>query len=208
MAAAAKPKLGRPPASDSTKTRERILAAARDAFAELGYGEATNRHLAAKAGITTGALYHYYDSKPELYRAVVAEAQRVISERFTCAMNSSPRFLDQLEAVLEAAHELNREDPSLARFYQGVRLEVVRYDELRQVMVGAVRVTPDVVVMLAESAAATGAVYPEALPLLRPLLRTIFVGLVDAVSEDDNTHRQAVDGVKLLLEGRLIKPSA
>ena len=52
------------------ETRRRILDVARQSFAELGYGGTTNRHIATKAGITTGALYHYFDSKLDLYLAV------------------------------------------------------------------------------------------------------------------------------------------
>lgn len=205
VAASAKPRLGRPPASDSARTRERILVAARQAFAERGYGEATNRHLAVKAGITTGALYHYYDSKPELFRAVYVDTQRVIYERFDEALASSTTFVGQFEAVLEAAHQLNRHDPSLAQFHRSVRLEVPRYDELRQAMRDSMSTNPDVSVTLAETAARTGEVDQSMIPTLRAVLRLIFVGLVDAVSDDIAVHRRAVDGVKLLIEGRLIR---
>ena len=40
-----KPRLGRPPDTDSADTRRRILDIARLAFAQRGYGAATNRNL-------------------------------------------------------------------------------------------------------------------------------------------------------------------
>jgi hypothetical protein len=32
------------------------------------------------------------------------------------------------------------------------------------------------------------------------------IGLVDAVSDDQRLHAEAVDGIKRLLEGKLIRP--
>jgi AcrR family transcriptional regulator len=58
---------GRPPATDSADTKRAILDAARRLFAERGYGAVTNKDVATAAGITTGALYHYVESKLDLY---------------------------------------------------------------------------------------------------------------------------------------------
>ena len=46
-------RLGRPPASDSADTKQRILAVARSSFGELGWEKTTNKDIAAKAGITS-----------------------------------------------------------------------------------------------------------------------------------------------------------
>ena len=75
-------RLGRPPSSSSVETRARIIDVAREAFAESGYGVTTNKMLATKAGITTGALYHYFDSKVDIYKAVYDEVQDFVFERF------------------------------------------------------------------------------------------------------------------------------
>ena len=52
-------------------TRERILAAAREVFAERGYDGASVRQIAARAGLTDPALYYYFDSKEALHRALL-----------------------------------------------------------------------------------------------------------------------------------------
>ncbi|MER6947963.1 TetR family transcriptional regulator [Nonomuraea sp. NPDC000554] len=48
-------------------TEARILAAARETFARLGYERTTIRAVAASAGVNAGLVMHYYGSKEELF---------------------------------------------------------------------------------------------------------------------------------------------
>jgi AcrR family transcriptional regulator len=52
-------------------TRDRILAAAVDLFAELSFDGATTRAIAARAGVTQPLLNYHYRSKDELWREAV-----------------------------------------------------------------------------------------------------------------------------------------
>jgi AcrR family transcriptional regulator len=58
----------RPGASD---TRERILAAARAAFGELGFEAATIRGMAARAGVDPALVHHYFGTKQQLFVAAM-----------------------------------------------------------------------------------------------------------------------------------------
>jgi len=122
--------LGRPPASVSAETRSRILAAARDCFARLGYGQTTNKDIANAAGITTGAIYHYYDSKQELFVAVTREVTDLVFSEFESVAADQPTFLDKLRAVLDAASRLHEHDRTLARFSAICPIELQRHPEL------------------------------------------------------------------------------
>jgi AcrR family transcriptional regulator len=53
------------------ENREKLIAAARKAFAEQGYAAASMDHLTAEAGLTRGALYHNFGDKRGLLAAVV-----------------------------------------------------------------------------------------------------------------------------------------
>jgi AcrR family transcriptional regulator len=53
----------------SQPTRDRILAAARDTFGELGYDRATIRAVAARADIHPSMVMRYYGSKEGLFAA-------------------------------------------------------------------------------------------------------------------------------------------
>jgi AcrR family transcriptional regulator len=57
---------------DATATREAILAAAREAFADAGYDGAGVREIAAKAGVTAMMVNHYFGSKEQLFAEVLA----------------------------------------------------------------------------------------------------------------------------------------
>lgn len=52
-------------------TRERILAAALDLFADKSFEGASTRQIALRAGVTQGLLNYHFSSKDELWRAAV-----------------------------------------------------------------------------------------------------------------------------------------
>ena len=54
-------------------TLERIHAAAKAAFMEYGFKSASLRQIVKTAGVTLDAFYGYYDSKEELFEALVGE---------------------------------------------------------------------------------------------------------------------------------------
>ena len=58
----------------SSSTLERIHTAALAEFLEKGYQAASLRGIVKTAGVTTGALYGYYDSKEALFAALPVSA--------------------------------------------------------------------------------------------------------------------------------------
>ena len=59
-----------------------ILSAAMQEFLEKGYKSASLRNIVKTAGVTTGAFYGYYDSKEDLFEALVGEHYNFLLERF------------------------------------------------------------------------------------------------------------------------------
>ncbi len=55
-------------------TLERIHTAARAEFMEKGFRTASLRNIVKTAGVTTGAFYGYYNSKEDLFEALVKES--------------------------------------------------------------------------------------------------------------------------------------
>jgi AcrR family transcriptional regulator len=66
---------GRPRAGESD-TRERILAAAIDEFADAGYDGATMRAIAARAGVDSALVHHYFGTKADLFGETVGAPMR------------------------------------------------------------------------------------------------------------------------------------
>lgn len=53
------------------ETKENLIASARAEFMEKGYAKASLRKICANAGVTTGALYFFFEDKEDLFRAIV-----------------------------------------------------------------------------------------------------------------------------------------
>jgi AcrR family transcriptional regulator len=53
--------------------REQILDAAMRAFASKGFTRATNKDIAQEAGITAGLIYHYFENKEAVLKAIIEE---------------------------------------------------------------------------------------------------------------------------------------
>ena len=64
------------------ETRRRILKAASDRFAKVGFEAATTREIAAAAGIAAGTLFNYFPSKEAIVMAMAAEALDKARRRF------------------------------------------------------------------------------------------------------------------------------
>ena len=56
-------------------TRGALLGAARELFAAEGYSGVSTEELVRRAGVTRGALYHHFEDKRDLFRALVEELE-------------------------------------------------------------------------------------------------------------------------------------
>ncbi|MFC8240145.1 TetR/AcrR family transcriptional regulator [Streptomyces chartreusis] len=62
---------GRPPRAESADTRDRILDAAREEFAERGYDKTSVRGIAKAAGVDSALVHHYFGTKEQVFEAAV-----------------------------------------------------------------------------------------------------------------------------------------
>ena len=63
-------------------TLELIHTAAKAEFMEKGFQAASLRNIVKTAGVTTGAFYGYYDSKEELFAALVDPSYEYMMGRY------------------------------------------------------------------------------------------------------------------------------
>ena len=56
-----------------------LLQTGRAMFAEHGYAQVSTEALVQQAGVTRGALYHYFTSKEALFHAVLEDVQRSVA---------------------------------------------------------------------------------------------------------------------------------
>ncbi|MCQ4083294.1 TetR/AcrR family transcriptional regulator [Streptomyces sp. RB6PN25] len=69
------------PSSKSAAVAQRLLAEATRLFAERGFERTSVQEIVEAAGVTKGALYHYYGSKDDLLHEVYARVLRLQTER-------------------------------------------------------------------------------------------------------------------------------
>ncbi len=88
---------GRPRADERIPegSRNRLLDAAVEVFARRGYERATIDEIAAEAGLSKGTVYWHFDSKADLFQALLEE-----------------RFDRPVEAVMEITRTASPEEPS------------------------------------------------------------------------------------------------
>ena len=200
-------RIGRPPSSNAAATRMRIISVAAELFALKGYGIVTNKDVARAAGISTGALYYYFSSKLEMYVEVFWSLQARVDERIDSAMTGVDTLDGRLRAILEVAHSLNAEDPSIARFQGTARVDRIRHPELLEAIPNPPGEGARVMERLIADGVKTGEVTLERRQQVRAVVRTIFVGLIDSQSDDLERHRQAIDGLIALLDHKLLVPA-
>ena len=208
MAASTSPRrLGRPPDTDSAETRQRILEIARGAFAFGGYDGSTNRQLAASAGITSGALYHYFGSKLDLYLAVHEDVQQRVYGQFNAAADSADGFLAKFDAVLDVAHELNEADPTFAAFLGAVRADMRRHTEIAEALAAHAERRHGFFIRLVDAGVDSGEIAPANRDFMNEFVAIILVGLTDGVSDDVARHGRAITSIKMALRGELVVPT-
>jgi AcrR family transcriptional regulator len=83
--------------TDERPPAERLLAAAEELFGQRSYGRTTVADICARAGMATGSFYAYFESKAEIFAAVV----RAINTDLRMAMKAA---VEQAEGG-QRAHE-------------------------------------------------------------------------------------------------------
>lgn len=84
------------------ENREKLIAAARKAFAEKGFAAASMDELTASVGLTRGALYHNFGDKKGLLAAVVAQVDGEMAQRAKAIASTATDSWSQLLAEGEA----------------------------------------------------------------------------------------------------------
>lgn len=98
-----------PKTARGKRTREKLLQAAEIEFGERGFHEAAISGITHRAGVALGTFYTYFESKEELFQALVSHmSQRVrswVSERVSGAPDRMAAERLGMEAYIEFARQ-------------------------------------------------------------------------------------------------------
>jgi AcrR family transcriptional regulator len=101
------------------QNREKLLAAARKVFAEKGLGAATARDIVRETDLATGTFYNYFDSKEELFMALVEELAHKARAAVRAQRREPGRTVEQrVEAAYRAYFELVIEERELFEVFR------------------------------------------------------------------------------------------
>ena len=97
-------------AEAASAARERILAAAERRFATFGYRRTGIAEIAREAGVSAGTIYRYFESKEDVFRAVVRELHEAWLARARQALAGPGTAVERLGRLAQASLEFNREN--------------------------------------------------------------------------------------------------
>jgi AcrR family transcriptional regulator len=191
---------GRPSDADSAATRARILEAALHAFADEGYDATTNKKIAKAAGVTATALYHYFPSKSEIYRATSEAVYDRLATIFRSGNLDGAPLAERMERIMAMLDAARASDRSVVGFIVGLNDEARRRPEI------AAALRPAQTGLVAEVAALVRAA-PDCEAVLGPDRAEVFADLLIGslaglarLSHRARDPRRLVDPMTLLVD--------
>lgn len=101
-------------AEQRERTRRTLIAESRRLFAARGYAAVGLAEIVRASGVTKGALYHHFEGKTDLFRAVLAQVQEEVAARVAAAAEAAGGPWEQLKAGC-AAFVTAGADPEVQR---------------------------------------------------------------------------------------------
>lgn len=114
------------------ETRQRLMEAAISVFAGAGFERATVDEIVRQAGFSKGAFYVHFESKDDLFRAMLEERISHQLETFRLGVDHSLPVAHNLRTILGAVFGLVREDPLWAPLFLEFGAHAARNDNVRR----------------------------------------------------------------------------
>jgi AcrR family transcriptional regulator len=183
----------------SAVTRQRLLAAAAELIAELGWGRVTTRAVAARAGLPHGAVSYHFRGKQEL---LTEAALRTVEQAFPIADLEALETMADLMAVASARlGDREAIDPVLSAVMLEAMRESARDPALRERIAALEREYRRLLAELVRAEQQHGAVSADAPPsALATLLAAAADGLLlHALLDPDVDITEALTALQTLL---------
>ena len=189
----------------SKATKDKILRAAAACFAEKGYSGCSVRDIAARAGMSKGALYGHFPSKEALFKAMIGIEHGLGAERARQAA-AKPPYLDGIIRFMTECIR-NSGFPMDHRLWAEVLAVAARDAGMKDAFVASERATRKVFMTLLEKAAAAGEI-DAALDLdaVSIWLYALGDGLIARIADDPAFDFQKHFSVFETLVRRALKP--
>ncbi|MFD6162105.1 TetR/AcrR family transcriptional regulator [Nocardia sp. NPDC060256] len=116
------------------ETRDRLLTAAYEAFAEEGFGKATVERVCERAGFTRGAFYSNFASLDELFLAMWEQRSAAMLDGVQRMLDEIPVGAEDVRTSIERLERAVPVDEGWYRITAEFTTHALRNPELRRVM--------------------------------------------------------------------------
>ncbi len=113
----------------SESTKERIIRAAIDAFAEGDYEGTSIRDVASAAGVSLPVIYYYFQSKEGLYDYVMRHCRLSYIQKVKAALQEAEGLRAKLEAIVRVRHALIKDERSLVLLLIREQFSIVEWTD-------------------------------------------------------------------------------
>jgi AcrR family transcriptional regulator len=174
-------------AEQRRRTEARILDAASQLFLTAGYERTTIRAVASAAGVDAGLVMHYYGSKQELFRRVIAAApapgvggapgqaaEQILASLADRLVNEPAASLALLRSMLTSPEAASTAGAAIARYQAQIAQAIPAADaSLRAAIISAITLGVMVSRHLIKSDELAAADPAQVISLLRPCMLSL-----------------------------------
>jgi AcrR family transcriptional regulator len=89
------------------------VSVARELFAKQGYAAVGTEEIVRRAKVTRGALYHHFEDKRDLFRAVHEQVESELAERIGASLDPALQPLEMLAAGMSTFLDACEQDPAV-----------------------------------------------------------------------------------------------
>jgi AcrR family transcriptional regulator len=186
----------------SAPTREKLMAAAAELIAELGWGRVTTRAVAERAGLPHGAVSYHFRGKQELLTeaAMFAFARAVPADEFAALAGVE----DLIGLIAAEVADRDAIDPVLSRLMFEAMREAERDPALRERMGAMLARYREMMIQAVRAEQQRGTVFAGApADAIATLIGAVGDGLLlHALLDPDLDVRPALDALRTLLAPR------
>lgn len=185
------------------RTVRKLLEAAAQEFGQRGFHEAAITGITSRAGVALGTFYTYFESKEELFRALVRDMSQATRAHVAEAVRGAPDRLAAERLGLAAFIAFTRRHPELYRIIE--EAQFVAEDVYREHYLTFVEGYREGLA----TAAAKGQIVegPDELRAWALIGMSVFLGMRYGIWNEDMTPQQVADGAIDLVSAGLQRRS-
>ena len=186
------------------RTVRKLLEAAAQEFGQRGFHEAAITGITSRAGVALGTFYTYFESKEELFRALVRDMSQATRAHVAEAVRGAPDRLAAERIGLAAFIAFTRKHPELYRIIE--EAQFVAEDVYREHYLTFVDGYREGLA----AATAKGQIVegPDELRAWALIGMSVFLGMRYGIWNEDMTPEQVADGaIDLVSEGLRSRPA-